>query len=86
MWDQSRLQRLKLFDTPFVPSPIPQSISYDDRIDAVIDSLMARRKLFLKGARGRWTKEDESNLEWKHPMELSDDEVDIEKLMQIVSL
>lgn len=86
MWDHSRLQSIGFLDNPFVPPPRPEIVSETDRLDAVIDSLITRRKLFVNGARGWWAKDDESHLEWVKPWELSDEEEDIDLLMDIVSL
>lgn len=86
MWDYSRLLESGFFAFPYTAPPPENNMSEEDRLDAVMESLIERRRLFWKGARGWWSKGDESHLQWERPMEVSDDEEDTERFRNTVFL
>ncbi|KAL5365793.1 hypothetical protein BJX96DRAFT_159767 [Aspergillus floccosus] len=77
MWDYARLVEMGFFDSSVVLSDLPEGpdVAREERI---VESLVTRRKLYQKGARGWWAEGDESRLEWEEPLEVSDEEEDIE--------
>lgn len=60
MWDYSRLLESGLLDSPLTLAPLPERFTEGNLLDVVIESMMERRKLYWKGARGWWSKGDES--------------------------
>ncbi|KAG2411784.1 hypothetical protein HFD88_009340 [Aspergillus terreus] len=77
MWDYARLVEMGGLDSPVVLSdPLPHIPDFP-RQDRVVESLVTRRKLYWRGARGWWAEGDESRLEWERPSEVSDEETDI---------
>ena len=72
MWDNVRLS--DIYSEPFTLPPLPDEEELERRKEATVASMVKRRHLFRKGAKGWWAEGDESHLEWGSPPEFSDDE------------
>lgn len=84
MWDNARLSEY-IYTQPFTLPPLPDEEELERRKEATISSMVKRKHLFRKGAKGWWAEEDESHLEWGDPPEFSDDEDWEERFIELVS-
>ena len=84
MWDHSRLVDSGIFDSPFDIPPEPDLNEIRRRAEAVIPSMIERRKLYQRGARGWWDEGDESQLTWGLGYEPSDEEADISSFRTMI--
>lgn len=84
MWDNARLSEY-IYTQPFTLPPLPDEEELERRKEATISSMVKRKHLFRKGAKGWWAEGDESHLEWGDPPEFSDDEDWEERFIELVS-
>lgn len=73
MWDNVRLNESDIFSQSFALPPLPDEDELERRKNATIASMLKRRQLFIKGAKGWWAEGDESQLVWGKPPVFSDD-------------
>lgn len=77
MWDNARL--LDIYSEPFKLPPLPDEDELERQKGATVASMVKRRHLKRKGAKGWWAEGDESHLEWGNPPQFSDNEEDWEE-------
>lgn len=86
MWDNARLEKSDIYSQPFTLPPLPDEQELERRKDAMITSMVKRRRLFRESAKGWWAEGDECHLEWGKPPRFFDDGEDWEEqFIQLIS-